>query len=68
MCLRAYGIDDDGGGVGRVRWARRLSDNNRGVGRGRGIDDVSERSETRTEALRIWGRRRRLQHCDEDPE
>ena len=48
MCLRGQGIDDEGG-VGRVRWARRLINNDGDVGRGRGIDDVSEVSETTTE-------------------
>ena len=50
MCLRDQGIDDDDGGVGRVRRARGISDNDGGIGRGRGINDASEVSETTTEA------------------
>ena len=46
--LRAQGIDDDDGGVKRVRRARALSNDNLGVGRGQGIDDASE-------GLEIWG-------------
>ena len=49
MCLRAQDIDNNGG-VGRVRRSRVLSDDDRGVGRGRGIDNTSEGSETMTEA------------------
>ena len=49
MCLWAHGIDDNGG-VGRVRRFRRLSNDDGGVGRGRGICDVSEGLETTTEA------------------
>ena len=41
----ARGIDDDDNG---------------GVGKGQGIDDASEGSETTTEAVRTWGRQRRL--------
>ena len=48
--LRAQGIDDDNGGVGRGRRARGLSDNDVGVSGGRGIYNVSEGSETTTEA------------------
>ena len=50
MCLQAQGIDNDNGGVGRVRRSHRLSDDNRGVGRGQGIRDASEESETAVEA------------------
>ena len=51
MCLRDQGIDDnDGSGGGRVRRDRGLSDNDGGVGRGQGISDASEGSETTTEA------------------
>ena len=51
MCLQDQGNDDDNiGSVGRVRRSRELSDDNRGVGRGHRIDDVSEGSETTTEA------------------
>ena len=42
MCLGPQGIDDnDGGFVGRRR-ARGLSNDNRGLGGERGIDNVSE--------------------------
>ena len=50
MCLQVEGIDDDDGGVGRVRRAKGLSDDDRGSGRGRGIRDASKESETTTEA------------------
>ena len=56
MCLWDQGIVDDNGNIGRLRQARRTSDNDRGVGRGRGIEDAYEGSETMTEAL--GGRRR----------
>ena len=42
VCLRDQGIDDNNGGVDRVRWAGGLSDNNGGVDRGRVICNVSE--------------------------
>ena len=58
MCLRAEGIDDNNGGVGRVRRAKGLSDDDVGVGIVRGIRDVSEGSETTAEAA---GDRRRAQ-------
>ena len=51
MCLWYQGIDNDDGGGVRVRRARRLSDDNGGVGRGRGIEDASEGLETRTEMV-----------------
>ena len=50
MCLRAQGIDNDDGGVGRLRRASGLSDNNGGVRRGQGIRDAYEGLETTTEA------------------
>ena len=50
MCLQAQGIYDNAGVVNRVRQSRRLSDDNGGVGRGQGIDNVSEESETTIEA------------------
>ena len=50
MRLRDQGIDDYDGGVGRVRLARGISDNNGGVRRGHGIYYVSEGSETTAEA------------------
>ena len=51
MCLRAQGIDDNGE-VGIVRQDRRLSNDDGGVGRGRGILNASEGSETMTKAAR----------------
>ena len=51
MFLQAQGIDDDSGGVGRVRRFRGLSDEDRDVGRGRGIYDASEGLETTMEAV-----------------
>ena len=60
MCLRDQGIDDDKGIVDRVRRDRRISNDDEGVGRGRGIDDASEGSEATTDASRIQGKRRRL--------
>ena len=49
MYLWAQGIVNDDGVV-MVRRARGLSNNKGGVGRGRGIHDVSEGSETSIEA------------------
>ena len=68
MCLRDLGIGDNDGGVGRVKRARRLSNNNGIVVIGRGIDNASEGSETTTEAARIRGQRRRLRRHDVGPE
>ena len=48
--LRAQGIDDDNGGVGRVRRSRGIRNDIRGIGRGRGIYDASEGLETTKEA------------------
>ena len=58
MCLQDQVIDDNNGGVSRVSWARRLSDNDGGVGRGQGICDAYKGSETTTEAAgaRRWDR------------
>ena len=56
MCLRAKGIDNDGGGVGEGRQPQGLSDNNGGVGGEQGIEDASEGLEKTTEAA---GARRR---------
>ena len=60
MCLRDQGIDNNDGGVIRVRQARGISDENRGVGRELGIDDASEGLEITEEAARIWGQRRNV--------
>ena len=56
MCLRSQGIDNDGGGVVRGRQARKISNDDGGVGGGQGIDDASGVSETTTEAAgdRQW--------------
>ena len=51
MRLRDQGIDANNKGVGRVRRARGLSDDDGGVGRKRGICDASKVSETMTEAV-----------------
>ena len=53
VCLQAQVIDDNNGGVVRVRRARGLSDNGGGVGRGREIDNASKILETTTEAEMI---------------
>ena len=50
--LQDQGIDNDDDGGGRVRRADRISDDNGGVGRGRGIYDASRGLETTTEAVR----------------
>ena len=63
MCLRSEGIDNDVGGVGRVRHDKGLSNNNGGVGRGRVISDTSEVLETKTEAA---GDRRQAQGIYDD--
>ena len=56
MCLQAESIENDGKGIGRVRRAKVFSDDDRGVGRGKGICDASEGLETMGEAA---GDRRR---------
>ena len=48
--LQAQVIDDNNGGIVRVRRACGLSSNNGGVGRGQGIYNASEGSETTMEA------------------
>ena len=64
MCLLAECIYDDvDSGVGRVRRAKGLSNDNEGVGRGRGICDASEALETTVEAA---GDRRRDQGIYDD--
>ena len=59
MHLRAQGIDNDDGNIGRLRQARGLSNDDRGVSRGRGIYDAPEGLETTAEAAvsrqRVWG-------------
>ena len=49
VCLRDQGIDNDGGVI-IVRQARGLRINNRGVGRGQGINNKSKGLETTMEA------------------
>ena len=43
-------MDNNDGGVGRVRRAHGISNDNRGINRGRGIDDAYKGLETTTEA------------------
>ena len=50
MCLRAQGFDNNNRGVVRLGRAHGISDNDRGIGGGRVIDDASEGSETTTKA------------------
>ena len=50
MRLRAKGIENDNGSVGKVIWASVLSGNDEGVGRGRGIRDASKVLEAMREA------------------
>ena len=68
MCLQAQVIDDNDGGISGRRRALGLNENDGGVGRGQGIDDTSEVSETTKEATRIWGRRQRLRRRDYESE
>ena len=56
MCLRAQVIDNNKRGVGRVRRARGLRNNDVGFGRGQGMHNASKGSETMNEAA---GARRR---------
>ena len=63
VCLWAEGIDDNDGGVGRVRRAKVLSNNDGGVGRGQDLRDVSKVLEITTEAA---GDRRRVQGIYDD--
>ena len=58
MCLLSEGIDDNDSGVGILRQAKGLSNNDRCVGRGRRIRNASEILKTKTEAA---GARRRPQ-------
>ena len=51
MYLRADSMDGDGGGAGRVRQAKGLINNDKGLGRGRGIRDAFKGLETMTEAV-----------------
>ena len=68
MYLQFQVIDDNGSGVGRLRRARGISNDDRIVGRGRGIYDASEGLETMTEAARIQGQQQRLWRRDDGPE
>ena len=67
MCLWVQGIDDNGGSIGRVRQAHGIRDDDRGVGRERGVYDASEGLDTTTDVTRIQGRRQRLQRRDDRP-
>ena len=53
VCLQYQGTDENDGAVDRVRHAHGLSDDDGGVGRGRGLEDASKGWETTTEASRI---------------
>ena len=66
--LLAQGIDDDDGVVDRVRHAHGLRNDDRGVGRGQGLNDASEEFETKTEASSIKGQHWRLRRGDDRPE
>ena len=68
MFLRDQVIDDDDGVVDRVLRARGLSNNDGGVGIGKGIDDASNGLKTTTEFSVIQGRKWRLKHRDDEPE
>ena len=50
MCLRAQGIDNDDGGVGRGKRDRGLKNDGGGINRGRVIYNTAEGLETKTEA------------------
>ena len=50
--FRDQDVDNNYIGFDRIIWDCRLINNDRGVGRGLGIDDMSEGSETMTEAAR----------------
>ena len=56
MCLRAEGIHDNGGGVGRARRDKGLSNNDRSIDRGQEIRDASAGSDT---TIKAKGDRRR---------
>ena len=56
--LRDQGIDNNEAGVGRVRRACGLNNDDRRVSRGQGIDDTSEGLETTAEAARARRRAR----------
>ena len=58
VCLQDQGIDDDNNSVGILRRGLGLSNDDGGVGRGRGISNASKVLETTTEAA---GDRRRAQ-------
>ena len=59
LCLQAQGTDNDVGIVGRVGQTHGLSNNDKGIRRGRGIDDAPEGSDKTTEAAGV--RRRPLE-------
>ena len=63
MCLQDQGIENDNVGVGRLRRARRLSDDNGCIVRGRVIRAASEGSEKTMEAA---GDRRRARGIYDD--
>ena len=62
--LRAQVIDNNDGGVGRVRRSCGLSDDDRGVRRGQGICDAPKVSETTKEAAVARRRARGIYDSD----
>ena len=64
MCLQAPVIDKNDGSVGRVRWAHRLRHNDRTVGRGQGVDNVSKGLEIKTKAEGVRRRARGIYDND----
>ena len=64
VCLQAQGIDNDDGGVRRVRQDRGLSDNDGNIVIGQGTDDASEGLETTPEAARYQRRARGIYNDD----
>ena len=60
VCLQARGIDDDNCVVGRVRRAHGLSNDNRGVGGRRGIDNASNGLKKTAKAVAARQRAQRI--------
>ena len=65
VCLRVEGIDDNNGGVSRVRRSKGLSDNDGGVGRGQGIRNASNGLETMREVAGSRQQARVIHNNDE---
>ena len=68
MCLWAQVIDDNSRVFDIIRRAHVISNGNRGVGIGRGINDASKELETTTGALSTQGRQWRLRRHDDRPD